>query len=575
MNTENTLKGKERNSKLYQMKKLIFTIAFLFLAFQTTMAQSPNWQWATGTGGTGFDRGESIAVDGNGNSYIAGWFGSSSIKFGNTTLTRIGGVDIFIVKYDASGNLLWARNAGGTGDDYVYSIAIDVNGNSFITGEFNSLAITFGGITVTNKGGKTDAFLAKYDNAGNPAWAKSAGGSNYDGGSSVTTDASGNAYWSGYFFSPSITFGTSTFTNANNSGFNTDVFIIKYNSSGNLIWAKQIGGTGGEEAPSIIADAKGNFYMTGSFFSSTVSFGNITLTNTVSAGNSDEVFIAKFDSSGNAIWAKSAGGTYNDNATSIAFDASGNSFVTGIYQSPSNKFGNTTLINNDSTLYGIHSFIIKNDSSGNVLWAKKGEGGVDGDVGTGISVDAAGNSYIIGYFQSPSLTIGSATVNNYDNLGNSDIYIIKLGPSGNVLWAKSMGGSDFDYGWGIATDINGNAYITGLYDSPVIAFGGINLTNASGSDDVLIAKLSNVSGMNEEGKIFSSIKIFPNPGNGEINILSSGEILEIEITNILGQIVYQAKPNEKEISLQLNNGGIYFITITESKQKITKKIIVQ
>ncbi|MBI3502643.1 MAG: SBBP repeat-containing protein, partial [Bacteroidetes bacterium] len=137
------------------MKKIfLLTSAILHLTSYIVSAQSPAYLWAQHAGGTSYDEGRSIATDANGNVLVTGIFQSSTITFGTTTLTNAnaGYPDIFIVKYDASGNVLWAKSAGGTSADYGYGIAADANGNVLVTGYFLSPAITFGTTTLTNAG---------------------------------------------------------------------------------------------------------------------------------------------------------------------------------------------------------------------------------------------------------------------------------------------------------------------------------------------------------------------------------------------------------------------------------------
>ena len=198
-----------------------------------TFAQAPNCLWAKSAGGTDVDYGRSVTTDASGNVYVMGYFYSPTITFGTTTLTNAGTTgysDMFIAKYDAAGNVLWAKSAVGIDSDRGYSVTTDASGNVYVTGSFDSPTITFGTTTLTNAGttGYSDMFIAKYDAAGNVLWAKSEGSTSYDEGYSVATDASGNVYVMGYFYSPTITFGTTTLTNAGS----VDMFIAKYDGTG-------------------------------------------------------------------------------------------------------------------------------------------------------------------------------------------------------------------------------------------------------------------------------------------------------------------------------------------------------
>ncbi len=177
-------------------------------------------------GGSYDDVANGIAIDGSGNSYVTGFFEETSMTFDTITITGSGNSEIFIVKYDAAGNALWARSIGGNMIDAGNSIASDSNGNSYVTGAFQSDSITFGSTTLTNAG-IYDIFVAKYDPLGNVSWAKSVGGTNSDAARDICVDNLGNAYVTGSFQSPSITFGSMTLTN---TGV-VDIFVAKLSSS--------------------------------------------------------------------------------------------------------------------------------------------------------------------------------------------------------------------------------------------------------------------------------------------------------------------------------------------------------
>jgi hypothetical protein len=314
--------------------------------------------------------------------------------------------------------------------------------------------------------------------AQSPEWvyAKSAGGTNDDLAFGISTDAWGNVYVTGSFQSSSITFGSTVLTNA---GY-ANIFITKYDSNGTVLWAKSAGGTEVAYGNNVSTDAAGNVYVTGSFSSSSITFDSTVLTN---AGNyaDYDIFITKYDSNGNVLWAKSAGGIDSDNALGISTDASGNVYLTGYFESYSITFGSTVLT-------GYHDiFITKYDSNGTVLWAKSAGGGLD-DLASGVSTDASGNVYVTGSFESPSITFGSTVLTNTNEVYNSpDIFITKYDSNGTVLWAKSAGGTDADAAFSISTDGVGNVYVTGWFQSYSITLGSTVLTNA-GYYDIFITK---------------------------------------------------------------------------------------
>ncbi|MEO5569451.1 MAG: T9SS type A sorting domain-containing protein [Bacteroidia bacterium] len=530
-----------------------------------TFAQSPSWLWAESAGGINDDAGYSIAVNVNGNCYVTGYFRSNTITFGSTTLTNSNNGSLFVVKYDPLGNVLWAKQAE---NGYGFSIAVDTNGYSYVTGAFEGTSIVFGSTTLLNTSiSLNDIFIVKYDPSGNVVWAKSASGNNIENASSISVNPAGNSYITGNFVSDSITFDNITLINGN-PGYDL-IFITKYDASGNVVWAKSPVGTD-NAAYSIKTDVSGNSYLTGYFRNAPITFGSFTL---LPVGSFD-IFLVKYDSSGNVLWANRAAGTSLDFGLGVTVDANGNSYMTGSFISPTLDFGSTALTFTGGV--GGDAFIAKYDVSGNVLWAKSAVGLSD-DHGYAITADANGNCYVTGSFLSTTITFGSITLTNG---GNTDIFIAKYDSLGNAVWAKSAGGNNADVGYGIITDVNENLHITGIYRSPSITFGTSTLTNADNSGlttDIFVAKLDSfiTTGIAEENNSFNEINLFPNPGNGKINITSSDIIEEIKITNPLGQIIYRANPNEKDISVHIDNDGIYFVIIKADKLTTTRKVIVQ
>ncbi len=267
------------------MKTRIILLFTLFLMVNMLLiAQAPDWQWATQAGGSNSDTGFSISVDANGNSYVSGYF-KETATFGAFTLTSSGSRDVFVAKFDTDGNWQWAKQAGGSSSDKGWEISVDANGNSYVTGNFAETA-TFGAFTLTSSGMLDwDVFVAKLDTDGNWQWAKQAGGSSTDEGLSIIVDANGNSYVAGGF-QETATFGATTLTS---SGV-YDVFVAKLDTDGNWQWAEQAGGSGYDFGRCISVDANGNSYVTG-FFVETATFGAFTLT---SSGGSD-VFVAKLN----------------------------------------------------------------------------------------------------------------------------------------------------------------------------------------------------------------------------------------------------------------------------------------
>lgn len=366
-----------------------------------------NYLWAVRAGGTAVDDAQAIAADGSGNVYITGQF-TGTASFGSFNLFSAGSQDIFVAKLDPAGTFLWAERAGGTSFESGLGIAANESGSVVVTGFFRG-SFTYG-TSPLSSAGQSDIFIAKYDPAGNVSWAKQAGASDYDNGEAVTFDPSGRAVVTGSFVG-TIQFGANTLISAGNR----DVFVVMYDASGNVVWARNDGGTSADVGYGVAADPYGNTYVTGYFLDS-AEFGFRTVTG---SGNGD-VFLAKYNSDGDVVQAVSAGGTEYERGLAIAADRAGNVVIAGAFRGTS-VFGNTTLIStgNDDI------FIAKYDPLLVALWAWGAGSGGD-DRGYGITVDR--DYYVTGtgifgntvQFGRTSLTAAGAT----------DVFVFRTGPGG-------------------------------------------------------------------------------------------------------------------------------------------------
>ncbi len=468
------------------MKKItLITTAVLFTL--NVFSQAPNWQWAHNNGGSHNDYVTSVTTDLSGNSYVTGDFYSTSISFGSTILTNFSITqysDIFVVKYDPNGNVIWAKSAGGTDYELVHSVTTDAFGNVYVAGEFQSDSISFGSITLYNTSTNWDAFIVKYDSNGNLLWAKSAGGLYDDTGYSVTIDAAGNAIVVGTFQSDSITFAGITLYNPPPAGgFN--IFLVKYDSNGNVLWANGDGSCGFLFPYSVCLDNFGNIYVTG-FFSSNMTFSVTTLLN----GSYNSTLLVKYDSNGNSLWARTTAAGTDNYAYSGATDALGNVYMAGAFSNPTITFGSITLTNAGGTSGTSDLFVVKYDSNGNALWAQRA-GGADNDEAKALTIAPSGYVYVAGSFHSPTINLGGTILTNAGTTAYSDLYFVKYDFMGNIIWAKgATGGIGNEVANSVITDVYGNIYIAGYIGSPTVTFGTSTLTLLGGTD-VLLAKLSN------------------------------------------------------------------------------------
>ena len=460
-------------------KKTYYYILTMLLMYVSIISKSqiPDWEWAKSVGGLSDDVSRSIATAPDGNVYITGSFLGSNITFGSIMLNSNGFRNFFLVKYDSDGNVIWAKSAGGNNYDYSCNVATDNSGNVYITGYFRSPSVTFGSTILTNNG-NTDIFLAKYSSDGDVLWAKSAGEDSYEHSYGLTTDTSDNIYITGDFRSTNITFGTVTLTNSNGGN---DIFLAKYDTNGDILWAKNAGINGEDGGNDVTCDLLNNVYLTGQFRSDSIVFDSTVLNNS----GSDDIFLVKYKSDGNVLWAKKAGNTDSDIGKSVAADTSGNVYLTGYFESNNISFGAINLTINGTYGYpNTDVFIAKYAPSGTVLWAKNaGNSGTDKAID--ITTNISNNIFISGNFNSSSITFGSTVLTNN---GGYDMFVVKYASTGNVVWAKSVGNDQEESSNGIAANAL-NLYMTGYFQSDTLIFYSDTLIN-NGDYDIFIAKLS-------------------------------------------------------------------------------------
>ncbi len=377
--------------------------------FISKLDAAGNYVWAKQFKGNGSTSCTSVDRDADGNIITTGIFNATTDfdpGAGSASLTAAGSYDAYVCKLNPAGEFMWVKHISGPDLDFSQQLVTDDSGHIYVTGFFSG-TVNFGqgsGSQTVTAIGSQDIFVCKLDASGNFVWVKQVGGPGasafaYD----IALDASNNVYTTGGFgstvdFDPGT--GAANLTATNTSGSYYDVFVSKLNSSGEYVWAKQIGGAASVNvySNSIAVDPSGNAYITGSF-DQTVDFNPGSGTYNLTAAGDQDIFVCKLNTAGDLSWAKQMRGT--------------------------------------PTFYGS---------------------------GTSIALDAAGNPYTAGYFLSTvDFDPGSATANLSVTGGGIDIFISKLDTAGNYRWAKQLGGVNFNFGQSVAVDRSGNVYTTGSF----------------------------------------------------------------------------------------------------------------
>ncbi|MFX0016948.1 MAG: SBBP repeat-containing protein [Promethearchaeota archaeon] len=450
--------------------------------------------FSTYWGGSGDDKGESIAIDSAGNIYITGSTASTNFPIKNAMNTSHWAyTDVFVTKLNSTGTgIIYSTYIRGDNLDYAYGIAVDESENVFITGttlsDFYPTGFGSKGYMSTYSNG-TDAFVSKLNATGNGMiFSTGLGGSDRDEGYAIAIDNNGNSYI--YGFTQSSDFPTK---NAYNDTYSNkgdrDIFVTKLNANGDgLIYSTYIGGNNDEYSfgKAIAVDSAGNAYITGLTYSPNFPTVNAFQdTHASPTGFETDGFVTKIDPTGNSlIFSTFLGGTSSDNAYSIAVSSDGSVYVTG-QTSSSTTFPITSTAY--QTEYGGNSdcFITKFNATGNGIDFSTFLGGDQTDFGWAIDLDTDGNCYITGGTYSSNFPMKWAYDDEWDgNSGVTDVIIAKLDSIGeNLKYSTYLKGDSYEYGRDLAIANNDQCYVTGFTASTTYpTFSALNTSNNGGVD---------------------------------------------------------------------------------------------
>jgi uncharacterized delta-60 repeat protein len=334
-------------------------------------------------GGSNDDFAYSIIQSSDGGYVVAGYTNS----FG-------GSYDFYVVKLDSSGSVAWTKTIGGSGDDQANSVVQSSDGSYVVAGYTTS----FGA-------GGADMYVVKLGSGGNVQWTKTIGGSDDDFANSVIQSSDGGYVIAGYTQS----FGAGGY----------DMYVVKLDSNGNVVWTKTIGGSNSDVANSIVQSSDGGYVVAGE----TLSFG----------ASGRDIYVVKLDSSGNIVWTKTIGGSWDDFANSVIQSSDGGYVIAGYTQSFGAGWDDI--------------YVVKLDSSGNVQWTKTIGGSADDEAWS--IIQSSDGGYVV-----------AGRTNSFGAV-YKDIYVVKLDSSGNVQWTKTIGGSADDEAWSIIQSSDGGYVVAG------------------------------------------------------------------------------------------------------------------
>jgi hypothetical protein len=379
-------------------------------------------------------------------------------------------------------------------------------GNAYVTGYYGSTPVTIynsdGGIFGTLSGSPNgSAFVVKYDTDGIAQWATRIISQDrfVSGAYGISVTKNGTVHATGAYQ------GTIEIYNSNNTLYGTltssgvdDVFLVKYSTTGAVLWATHIGGTSSDNGTGVYVDISENVYVTGHYNSSSVTIynqDNTSFGTLINSGFSD-AYIVKYDPTGFGIWATRIAEVNGDFGFSITVDITGNVYVSGYFTLVTTFYNADTTVFQSCTGYGsADAYIVKYNSSGFGIWyIRIGGNGFDGAYS--ISLDIQGNVYITGFYSDTGVNIENSDhtlFKTLTNTGINDIFVVKYNTNGFGAWAAQIGGNNRESSYGIAVDNDGNAYVTGDYQSSLLTIYNADdtvfgtLTN-SGNYDTFIVK---------------------------------------------------------------------------------------
>jgi hypothetical protein len=485
----------------------------------------------------------------------------------------------------------------------------------YATGYYANDTCLFENDTLYNSG-STDFYLVKYDEFGSLIWSAHAGGSGDEYGIDVNVDANGDVIVVGNFSSAAVTFGAHTVTNI--APGTPDMFIVKYDANGNVLWATREGGADWDNVSGVAVDQQTNdIYVSAAYYNAPIEVGTDSFPN----NGGYDLLLMKFDANGNSIWSRNAGGNFNDLANSVAVDGAGNVYISGGFASDTLIFtGNDTLVNAFGSIPDI--FTVRYNSNGDFVWAHRA-GSNDNDHSVSVCTDWNGQVYVVGHYHSTSFMFDTTMLMN---MGMGDVFLLVYDTLGNPLWAKSFGGADHDFGYagssdgqrvvitgmfmsmsmmvgnemlmnssmdedaflvtyspfgyqygamsfggsereyfaGVAQNSSGMLYVCGSFGSTSVTCTSEQLNNsgATGTSDALIGRMDYP--MNISESVHQHVNTYPNPSDGIFQFVADAPILSVVVYNAMGEIVATETGADVRCSVDLSaqSNGIYFYVVT-------------
>lgn len=529
-------------------------------------------------GGTNSDGLIDLATDSVNNQYITGFYtGAIDLDPGpGVALTySFGGRNIFVSKFDSSGNFIWGFGIGSSADDEGSHICVDHSGNVIVTGRF-SASMDFNpgsGSSVLISNGIRDMFIAKYSSTGNFLWGYQGGGINYDDTEDVTVDQFDNIYVAGSFISSAEFNGSGGSILLSGKG-SDDPYLLKYNSGGLLMWAKTLGSSGIDDISSIVVDDFGHLYAAG-YFSGLTDFDMGPGVYNVIPNGSADAFIARYNTNADFEWVTSVGGQGFDLV--MDFDVVNDKiFSTGGFHNTVD-FDPGITSNNKVSLGGYDVFIWELDTVGNYINAVS-SGSMGDDLGRCIVKDYQGGYLMAADFNGNFLVNGISNAISLSTNGGVDLALTGYSNSLDLNWAFNIGGAGNEEFRSAFSHPNDEFSIYGVFSNSIdLSPDHLHpyIVNSNGGQDAFMAKYSypvsvGISEYSEE-----NVNVFPNPTSGFAHVKSDVKVNLASLYSPDGKLIMEYRIDEKEFTIPFYQliPGCYLIKLKSDSGIAFKKVM--
>lgn len=533
------------------------TILLSVIVSGELLSQQTNFDWAEQCGNppNTTDAKTCLASGPGGHFTMAGEF-INSAAFGDEILNAVGGTDVFIVQYNASGDVISALRMGAADYDFVQDVSMDGNGNTYVLGYFYGTT-QIGSEQYTSYGSQ-DVFIARIDDAGKVNWSERIGGIMADYPTGIAVDADGYIYVTGYFYD-SIAIGDTTL--ASQAG--SDIYLARFSPDVELVNVFQAGGSSSDQVRSISIDHQGYLVITGSFYDD-ITLADTTLTTTDPVG----IFLAKLDTSLEPVWALQLDGSYLNIEAYAETDHEGNIYLGGNF-SEDIYFGSATFSAGE---FNQDVYLAKYDGAGILQWARHGHSYASDQV-VGLGVDENNNVYVSGHFLD-TLHFDQLTLPYTLCCGSREVFIVNYTTDGLPWWGEQVSGARTAL-HDMILNTDGQVMLSGQFTEEVF-LGPITLTYFEGFLNYIACLTGDMYTSVNPPEIRKNFGLYPNPVTETVHLNVEGKIRKTEVLNLAGELVLISEMKDhRALDVSFLAPGTYFLRVYDENGGImVKKFII-